>query len=151
MNMGTDKTILELFTPGGSEENHYRYPMYSDRVEAGFPSPAQDYVEQSMDLNDVCIKHPAATFFVRVKGDSMVDGGIYDGDVLIVDSALDPRHGDIVIAAVGDELTVKKLEIQPQRRLVPMNRAYRPVVIDPETDITILGVVSHAIHSFRHI
>ena len=81
-------------------------PFYSDPVKAGFPSPAQDYVERTLDLNELCIRHPNATFFVRVEGDSMIEAGIYDGDVLVVDRSVDAEHGDIVVAAVGNEFTV---------------------------------------------
>ncbi|MFA5699840.1 MAG: translesion error-prone DNA polymerase V autoproteolytic subunit [Desulfuromonas sp.] len=141
---------LEVFSQVlNADSPHCSIPMFADHVEAGFPSPAQDYVDQKMDLNELCIRHPAATFFVRVSGDSMLEGGIHDGDVLIVDGALQARHGDIVIACLDDSLTVKRLELQPETRLVPMNKAYQPIPIHPDVGTTIVGVVTNVIHSLR--
>ncbi|WP_431310030.1 LexA family protein [Marinospirillum insulare] len=84
-------------------------PLFTDRVSAGFPSPAQDYVEQRLDLNQLCIKHPASTFFVRVEGHSMIEAGIFEGDILVFDRSIKPEHGAIVIANVFGETTVKEL------------------------------------------
>ena len=100
------------------------FPLFSDLVQCGFPSPAADYVEQRIDLNQLLIQHPSATYFVKASGDSMIDGGISDGDLLIVDSAITASHGDIVIAAVDGEFTVKKLQLRPTVQLIPMNSAY---------------------------
>jgi DNA polymerase V len=125
-------------------------PFYDLLVPAGFPSPAQDYVEKTLDLNEQLISHPAATYFVRVQGDSMIGAGIEDGDLLIVDRALEPKHGDIVVAGFFGELTVKRLELTPEIRLVPMNDLY-PVISVPETtDLDIHGVVVHAVKSFKY-
>lgn len=124
-------------------------PFYDLLVPAGFPSPAQDYVEKTLDLNEQLIAHPAATYFVRVQGDSMIGAGIEDGDLLIVDRAIEPKHGDIVIAGFHGELTCKRLETDPVLRLVPMNDRY-PVISVPEaTDLDIHGVVVHAVKSFK--
>src|SRR5690606_35870975 len=87
----------------------WRVPLYTERVPAGFPSPAQDYIEQTLDLNELCISHPAATFFVRVEGESMTGAGIFPNDILVVDRSLTARHGDIVIASLEREMTVKLL------------------------------------------
>jgi DNA polymerase V len=96
-------------------------PLFMELVSAGFPPlPAQDYVEQTLDLNELCIKHPAATFFVRVEGDSMIDAGINPNDILVVDLSVQAEHGDIVIAGLHGELTVKELELRPTVRLVPL-------------------------------
>ncbi|OPX24836.1 MAG: peptidase S24/S26A/S26B, partial [Candidatus Cloacimonas sp. 4484_140] len=84
-------------------------PMYKSEIKAGFPSPASDYIESTLDLNQFLIKHPAATFFVRVEGDSMIDAGIHSGDILIVDRAVQAERQKIVIAAVNGELTVKRI------------------------------------------
>ena len=86
-------------------------PLFMECVSAGFPSPAQDYVEQTLDLNELCIKHPASTFFVRVEGDSMIEAGIYPNDILVVDRPVQAEHCDIVIAGLHGELTVKELEL----------------------------------------
>jgi len=145
-----EASVLEVFTPSVDQNTDTcSIPMFADHIEAGFPSPAQDYVDQSMDLNELCIRHPATAFFVRVQGDSMVEGGIDDGDVLIVEGSIDPRHGDIVIACIDDSLTVKRLEIHPKARLVPMNRAYQPVAINPDNETNIIGVVTNVIHPLR--
>lgn len=105
-----------------------RIPLFMERVSAGFPSPAQDYVEQTLDLNELCIKRPAATFFVRVEGDSMIDAGIHPDDILVVDRSVQAEHGDIVIAGIHGELTVKELQLRPCVKLLPRNRAYESPV-----------------------
>ncbi len=124
-------------------------PLFSDAVSAGFPSPATDYCERKLDLNELCIQKPAATYFVRAQGDSMIDAGIFPGDVLVIDRSIDASHGDIVIAAVNGELTVKRLETKPQTRLVPMNSQHAPIVIPEEADLEIFGVATNVIHSLR--
>ena len=86
-----------------------KLPLFVSKVSAGFPSPAQDYVEQTLDLNELCIKRPAATFFVRVEGESMIEAGIFHNDILVVDRSVKPVHGDIVVAQVDGEFTVKEL------------------------------------------
>jgi DNA polymerase V len=124
-------------------------PMFLDAVAAGFPSPATDYCERKLDLNELCIQKPAATYFVRAQGDSMIDAGIFPGDVLVIDRSIDASHGDIVIAAVNGELTVKLLETKPQTRLVPMNNQHAPIVIPEGADLEIFGVATNVIHSLR--
>jgi DNA polymerase V len=124
-------------------------PFFADSVPAGFPSPATDYCEKTLDLNQLCIKKPAATYFVRAQGDSMLEAGIFSGDVLVVDRSLEACHGDIVIAEFNGELTVKRLELRPQVRLVPMNRKYRAIDIPQEAQLVIFGVVTTSIHSLR--
>ncbi|MDY0189935.1 MAG: translesion error-prone DNA polymerase V autoproteolytic subunit [Desulfuromonas sp.] len=124
-------------------------PLFLEAVAAGFPSPASDYCERRLDLNELCVKRPAATYFVRAQGDSMLDAGIFPGDVLVVDRSLDAKHGDIVIVAFDGELTVKKLETTPSVRLVPMNTKYAPIVVPEESDLEIFGVVTNAIHSLH--
>jgi DNA polymerase V len=90
----------------------YQLPLYANKISAGFPSPADDYIEMKLDLNTHLIKHPAATFFVRVSGDSMLNAGINSGDLLIVDRSIEPVDGKIVIVALNGELTVKRLSIK---------------------------------------
>lgn len=124
-------------------------PMFLDAVAAGFPSPATDYCEGTLDLNQLCIKHPAATYFVRAQGDSMIDAGIFPGDVLVVDRALNARHGDIVIAAFNGELTVKKLTTKPTLCLHSMNKKYPSIAVPQESDLEIFGVVTTTIHDLR--
>lgn len=123
-------------------------PLYATKVAAGFPSPADDYVEGQLDLNSHLVKHPAATFFVRVAGDSMIGAGIHPGDILVVDRSLEPVNGKIVIAVLNGELTVKRL----RRRdgvvcLVAENEHYPRIPIHEETDFMIWGVVTSVIHA----
>lgn len=122
-------------------------PLFGHKIAAGFPSPADDYVEDRIDLNRHLIRHQEATFFLRVKGDSMLGAGIHDGDLLIVDRALDPVDGKIVIAVLDGELTVKRLERKKGHlRLMPENPAYPPIEVKNEQDLVIWGVVTHVIH-----
>ncbi|WP_172587201.1 translesion error-prone DNA polymerase V autoproteolytic subunit [Shewanella xiamenensis] len=125
-----------------TRHTRYRLPLFNSLVAAGFPSPAQDYVEQTLDLNELCIKHPAATFFVRVLGDSMIDAGIFNNDVLVVDRSLEANHGKIVVAAINGEFTVKLLQLRPQVQLLPCNPAFSPILINDESELNIFGVVT---------
>ena len=123
-------------------------PLYASRVPAGFPSPADDHVEDALDLNEHLVRHPAATFFVRVQGDSMTGAGIQHGDLLVVDRSLEPKSGAIVIAVVNGELTVKRLKADSGGVwLVPENPDYPPLEIREGMDLTIWGVVAHVVHS----
>jgi len=124
-------------------------PLYSSPISAGFPSPADDYLEQCLDLNDFLIKKPAATFLVRVKGDSMIEAGIGDGDILIVDRSITPQFGFIVIAVVNGEFTVKRfVEIQGRPFLKPENKRLQLIDISRIENFEISGVVVHAIKCF---
>lgn len=124
-------------------------PFYLSSVSAGFPSPAQDYVEKVLDLNELLIRRPAATYFVRASGDSMCDAGINEGDVLIVDRSLQAKEGDIVIAALEGELTVKQLQLKPSCQLLPRNSAYHPIMISEADTLELFGVVTYVVHSVR--
>lgn len=124
-------------------------PLFLDRVPCGFPSPAQDYVESRLDLNKLLIVHPSATYFVRVSGHSMTDGNINEGDLLVVDSSLTATHGDIVVAAVDGEFTVKKLCTHPSVQLVPMNPNFAPITFGNEEALEIFGVVTFIIYTAR--
>jgi len=124
-------------------------PLYSARIRAGFPSPADDDLEGTLDLNEHLVRHPAATFFVRVQGDSMIGAGIHHGDLLVIDRALEPRSGSIVVAVVDGELTVKRLHLEDGRvALVAENPAYPPLVLSEGQTLHIWGVVAHAVRSF---
>jgi DNA polymerase V len=123
-------------------------PLYASHVKAGFPSPAEDYAEQHLDLNSHLIQRPSATFFLRVSGDSMVNAGIFNGDLLIVDRSLEPSHGKIVIAAINGELTVKRLHKTAQGVfLVAENEDYEPIALHESDHVQLWGVVTHAIHA----
>ena len=126
------------------------FPFFVVRVAAGFPSPADDYIENTLDLNDFLIEHPAATFFVRVAGDSMTGAGINSGDILIVDRALTPRHGSIIVAILNGEFTVKRLSrVNGRIFLLPENQAYDPIEITEGAGFEVWGVVAHVIHTVR--
>jgi DNA polymerase V len=115
---------------------------------SGFPSPADSYIEPSLDLNQQLIRHPSATFIMRVQGDSMESAGIQEGDLLVVDRALQPIPGKVVIAAVDGELTVKRLmQYSGQFWLQPDNPSYRPIALNDENECFVWGVVAHVIHS----
>jgi DNA polymerase V len=126
----------------------YALPIFLGRLPAGFPSPADDYLEGKLDLNRHLIKHPAATFFVRVTGDSMIGAGIHSGDLLVVDRSLEPTDKNVVVAVLDGELTVKRLFKQNKvLRLLPENLNYQPIEITPQQTIEIWGVVTSVIHS----
>ena len=132
-----------------TEQPRLEIPFFIESVRAGFPSPAQDYIERTLDLNELCIKHPSATFFVRAEGDSMIQAGIFTGDVLVVDRSLQPRDRDIVIASVGGEFTVKRLGLLPFPALHAENPDYEPIKIDTEDGVEVFGVVTNVIHPLR--
>ena len=124
-------------------------PLAADAVRAGFPSPADDYVETELDLVAHLVQHPSATFFVRAKGDSMETDGIYDGDLLIVDRSLEPRDGDVLIIAVDGELTCKRLgRIGNRPYLLPGNPSYQPIPLE-NVECHVWGVVTHNVHALR--
>ncbi|WP_298150332.1 translesion error-prone DNA polymerase V autoproteolytic subunit [Flavobacterium sp.] len=132
-----------------SIRTRYRIPLYLGRVPAGFPSPAQDYIERTLDLNELCIKRPAATYFVRVEGDSMIEAGICPDDILIVDRSVTAQHGDIVIAQVQGEFTVKELVMRPQVQLLPRNKAYPPITFAEGAELELFGVVTGVVRQMR--
>jgi len=122
------------------------FPLMAHRVRAGFPSPAGDYVERRIDLNRELIQHPEATFFLRAQGSSMVDAGIADGDMLVVDRAVAAQHDHIVIAAVDGEFTVKRLYRRGEQvMLVAENPDFPPIELNDGQEMAIWGVVTHII------
>ena len=122
-------------------------PLF-EGVRAGFPSPAADFIDVSIDLNKHLIKHPSATFYARAKGDSMKDAGIFDGDLLIVDKSIDPADGKIAICYVNGEFTVKRIKKEKDEVwLIPANTAYQPIKIEEGGSLIIWGVVTHVIKS----
>lgn len=129
------------------QRGSFRLPFYECSVAAGFPSPADDVMESELDLNELLIAHPTATFFVRASGVSMIKAGIHDNDILVVDRSLEPSDGKIVIAAVNGELTVKRLKKQGKKlQLVAENDAYPPIDITESMELHIWGVVTNVIH-----
>ncbi len=122
-----------------------RLPLFSSRVQAGFASPADDFIEQYLDLNELLVEHEQATYFVRVAGRSMIDAGIYPDDILIVDRSLEARHNKIIIAVVDGEVTVKRLQINGEKvTLKAENKDYKDIHVFGE--LNTWGVVTSIIH-----
>lgn len=123
-------------------------PLVGHRLSAGFPSPADDHLDPPLDLNKHLFRHPAATFLARVRGNSMLEAGIHDGDLIAIDRALTPGDGHIVVAVVEGEYTIKRLRRQgPRLWLEPANAHYQPVEITGEMSFAVRGVVTHVIHT----
>ena len=136
-----------LFYPKSSP-SRLSLPLFTGKVAAGFPSPADDYVEKNLDLNELLVQKPAATFFVRAQGESMLGAGIHPNDILVVDRSLEAIPGKVVICAINGELTVKRLErVNEQWQLKAENPAYADIVIHDELELVIWGVVTNVIHS----
>lgn len=128
----------------------FRLPLFSSPVPAGFPSPAEGYVERQLDLNEYLVEHEAATFYVRVQGASMTEAGILDGDIIAVDRALTPRDGDVVLAVVDGEFTVKTLALAGERvRLLPSHPDFAPMEFGRDRDLVIWGVVKGVVRKLR--
>ncbi len=122
-------------------------PLALCHVEAGFPSPADDYMEGALDLNEHIIKHPSATYFVKASGDSMIGAGIFNGDLLIVDRSLEALSGKVVIAEVDGQLTVKRLlKLNDSFSLQSENSSYPPIDLQEGNEVIVWGVVTHVIH-----
>ena len=138
--------ILGIYEP--DNKTKHELPLFLESVSAGFPSPADDYLEGKLDLNEHLVRNPTATFFVRVTGDSMEGAGMYSGDILVVDRSLDPKDGNVIIAVIDGELTVKRLSNKNgEISLVPENPNYKPLKITEEMSFTVWGVVTNVIHS----
>lgn len=138
------KDELKFFRP----EIHatVEIPLAESGVHAGFPSPADDFLEGSLDLNSLVIKHPEATFFARVEGDSMKNDGIEEGDLLVVDKSVQPFDGCLAVAYIDGEFTLKRVRMEPDRiLLVPANPKYKSIEITPDSEFAVWGVVSYVI------
>ena len=131
-----------------SETSHSLELPVIPGISAGFPSPAMDFIDLTIDLNKHLIKHPSATYYGRVKGESMKDAGINDGDLLIIDKSIRPVDGKIAVCYVNGEFTLKRILLQGDSvTLLPANEKYQPIIITPESDLQIWGVVTHVIKS----
>ncbi|MCH9628193.1 MAG: Protein UmuD [Chlamydiales bacterium] len=133
--------ILGKISPG------LKLPFYESGLPAGFPSPADDCLERSLDLHELLVTHPEATFFVRIDGDSMIGAGMYSGDILVVDRSLPSAHGKIVVALINGEFTVKRLIKEGKKiYLAAENPRYAPLEVSEESDFQIWGIVTYVIH-----
>jgi DNA polymerase V len=127
-----------------------RIPLFGHTVPAGFPSPADDYVEDRLDLNQLLVQNKSATFFLRVKGDSMVNAGIHDGDIIVVDRSVEPVDRSVVVAVIDGELTIKRLvKRDGEVELHAENPKYDPILFKEGQELTIWGVVTSAVHSVK--
>ena len=132
-----------------STTKNFKIPLLADSVSAGFPSPADDYTEENIDLNEHLISNPFSTFFLRVKGESMINAGIKDKDLIIVDKSLIAKPGDIVIAMIDGEFTIKRLSIKNNELyLKAENHNYPDFKFKNHIDVQIWGVVIYSIHSY---
>ncbi len=145
LNKISETGELEFYTADTTSE--LKIPLIESQVSAGFPSPADDYMDLPIDLNEFLIKHPSATFYVRVKGNSMEGAGIRDGDLLIVDRAEEPRNKSIVLGIINGEFTVKRImKKSGDLFLMPDHEDYTPIKIDDDMDFQVWGVVAYVIH-----
>ena len=135
--------------PFDSAAKKFKLPLLTDSVSAGFPSPADDHTEENIDLNEHLISNPFSTFFLRVKGDSMINAGIKDKDLIIVDKSLTARPGNIIIAMIDGEFTIKRLSIRNNELyLKAENHNYPDFRFKNHIDLQIWGVVIYSIHSY---
>ena len=141
------RLIISLFPLRENASSRF-YPCWIEPLSAGFPSPAEDFLEEPLDLQQALIRHPAATFLARVEGDSMLHAGIHSQDLLVIDRSLEPREGHVVVAVLDGELTVKRLtRREGQVFLVSEHPEYAPIEVRPEMDFHVWGVVTFVIHS----
>lgn len=123
-------------------------PLSESTVHAGFPSPADDFLVESLNLNSLVIRHPEATFFARVEGDSMKDDGIFEGDILVVDKSVEPYDGCLAVAYIDGEFTLKRVKIEPDKiSLIPANPKYKTIEISPDNEFSVWGVVKWILKS----
>jgi DNA polymerase V len=147
MNIRQDKAMISISSPN---PRRVLRPLFISRVPAGFPSPADDYIEGALDLNEHLIAHREETFFMRVQGHSMTGAGIHDGDLLVVDRSLEAGHGDIVVAVIDGELTIKRLSKRDGRvRLLAENPAFAPIELKDGQELAVWGVVTSIVRRMR--
>lgn len=137
---------VSILTP---VQSNLELPLYETTIPAGFPSPAEEYLGDTMDLNDYLITNATASFFAKVEGDSMMDAGILAGDLVVVDRSLTAKDNDIVIAAVNNEFTIKRLSTKNGISLVPANKDYQTIVMSGENELVIWGVVTSIIRKLK--
>ncbi len=140
--------LLDIFSADISSS--LTLPYAEEGIQAGFPSPAQDYINESIDLNRELVKHPAATFYGRVKGDSMIEEGIEPGDILVIDRSIEPADGDLSVCCIDGEFTLKRIKLESERVwLIPSNENFDPILVTPDKRFEIWGVVTYTIKQNR--
>lgn len=146
--MTKTEVTLRIFSPDLS--SHVALPYADQGIQAGFPSPAQDYISESIDLNRELIRHPAATFYGRVSGDSMIGDGIESGDILVIDRSIEPSDGDLAVCCLDGDFTLKRISLTDGVvRLIPSNESFDPILVTPESQFEVWGVVTYTIKQHR--
>ena len=146
LKLHTSKT-LDIYSDNTDTE--LELPYITTGISAGFPSPAMDFIDGSINLHKHLINHPEATFYGRVKGNSMIDAGINDGDLLVIDKSLEPADGKIAVCYIDGEFTVKRIKLDIDCCwLMPANEKYKPIKVTSENNLIIWGIVKHVIKSF---
>lgn len=139
---------MSLRVYAASTETELSLQFADQGIKAGFPSPAQDYIDMAIDLNKELIKHPASTFYGRVEGDSMKDAGLHEGDILVIDKSIRPSDGDMAVCFIDGEFTVKFIKLEKDFiLLVPANDKYEPIKVTAENDFLIWGIVTFSIQN----
>lgn len=135
---------IDFFVPSTSKA--IQLPLVQEGISAGFPSPANDFLDISIDLNKELIKHPSTTFYGRVRGDSMINAGLSDGDLLIIDKSLDPKNDKIAVCFIDGEFTVKRIKIEQNKLwLIAENEKYKPIEVTEDNEFMIWGIVTTVI------
>lgn len=142
------EVTLEIYNPDLS--SHLALPYADEGIQAGFPSPAQDYISESIDLNRELIRHPASTFYGRVSGDSMIGDGIEPGDILVIDRSIEPSDGDLAVCSLDGDFTLKRIALSDGNvRLIPSNEAFDPILVTQDSQFEVWGVVTYTIKRHR--
>lgn len=144
--MLADETKITLFQP--EENTSSEMPFVSSGIKAGFPSPAADFDGTKISLDQIVIKHKEATFYAKASGNSMMDAGINDGDILVIDRSLEPTHNKIAVCFIDGEFTVKRIQIEKDCiYLVPENKDYDPIKVTEDNELIIWGIVTYVLKS----
>lgn len=137
---------MDILTP----KTHMDKVPLVEGIRAGFPSPAEDYVEPTLDLNRYVIKNPASTFYARITGDSMVGDDIHDGDIVVIDKSLEPGDGNIAVCFIDGEFTLKRIKVEKERLLLmPANPKFKPIEITEENHFVVWGIVTYIIKELK--
>ena len=148
-NEAMNEAGIEIYRPDFSTSLPLQYA--DGGIRAGFPSPAQDYISETIDLNRDLIRHPASTFYGRVVGDSMIEEGIEEGDILVIDKSVEPENDDLAVCCLDGEFTLKRIHITRDRRvfLMPSNRRYKPIELTRDNEFMVWGIVMYTIKANR--
>lgn len=140
---------LEAFGKAVPERTHIELPLAQESVQAGFPAPNGGYIDENLDVNEFLVRSPSSTYIYRVSGESMKEAGIMNGDYVLVDSSLEVHDGDVVVASVDSEFTIKEIRLGRKKMLLPRNSEYSPVEISDSTRVVIIGPVISVIRKYR--